>query len=200
MDEEVRAWRRRQRTVLLAKRDAMPPTERRSAAQIVAAGLSEFVADRGFASIGLYWPIKHEINLLSWAEAWARQHAVILCLPVVVARQAPLEYWRWRQGEKLGRGVWDIPVPARRDVVAPDLMLAPLVGFDRQNYRLGYGGGYFDRTLAALRQRPVVVGIGYDFGALDTIFPQPHDIRMDAVVTERRASPSLQEGNDDAGS
>ena len=84
------------------------------------------------------------------------------------------------------RGIWDIPVPARRDVVIPDLMLAPLVGFDRANYRLGYGGGYFDRTLAAMPRRPMVVGIGYDLGAQETIFPQPHDIPMDAVVTELR--------------
>jgi 5,10-methenyltetrahydrofolate synthetase len=75
-------------------------------------------------------------------------------------------------------------------VVFPDLMLAPLVGFDRTNYRLGYGGGYFDRTLASLRQRPMVIGIGYEFSVLKTIFPQPHDIPMDAVLTERDAPPS----------
>jgi 5,10-methenyltetrahydrofolate synthetase len=65
-------------------------------------------------------------------------------------------------------------------------MLAPMVGFDRAKYRLGYGGGYFDRTLASLPRRPLVVGIGYEFSALDTIFPQPHDIPMDEVLTERQ--------------
>jgi 5,10-methenyltetrahydrofolate synthetase len=79
-------------------------------------------------------------------------------------------------------------------------MLAPLVGFDRDNYRLGYGGGYFDRTLASLARRPVVIGIGYDFGALDSIFPQNHDIPMDAVVTEQRCTLSDDGGNHDTGS
>ena len=105
---------------------------------------------------------------------------MVLCLPVVVARNAPLEYWRWRQGDPFDRGFWDIPVPARRDVVIPDLMLAPMVGFDRANYRLGLWRRLFrpnpGRTLAAA----LVIGIGYDFGALDTIFPQSHDIPMDA--------------------
>jgi 5,10-methenyltetrahydrofolate synthetase len=82
-------------------------------------------------------------------------------------------------------GLWNIPCPARRHVVTPDLMLAPLVGFDWANYRLGYGGGYFDRTLAAFSRRPTVVGVGYEFGALETIHPQPHDIPMDMVLTDR---------------
>ena len=73
--------------------------------------------------------------------------------------------------------------------LAVDLMLAPLVGFDRAQYRLGYGGGYFDRTLASLPQRPAVIGIGYELGMLDTIFPQSHDIPMDAILTERDNPP-----------
>jgi 5,10-methenyltetrahydrofolate synthetase len=188
MDPEVAAWRRRQRTLLLAKREALPQAARQQAAQSVAARLTEHVAARGYSSIGLYWPIKHEINLISWAQTLAEKSGVVLCLPAVVAQKTPLEYWRWQQGEPLARGIWDIPVPSRRDVVVPDLMLAPLVGFDQDNYRLGYGGGYFDRTLASLARRPVVIGIGYDFGALDSIFPQTHDIPMDAVVTEQRCT------------
>ena len=186
MDVEIATWRREQRARLLAMRQAMPLDARQNATRTIAAKLDDFVGSRRYTTIGLYWPIKHEINLLYWAAALARQSGVGLCLPVVVARNVPLEYWRWRQGDALARGIWDIPIPARREVVAPDLMLAPLVGFDRANYRLGYGGGYFDRTLASLARRPMVVGIGHDFGALETIFPQPHDIPMDAVVTEQR--------------
>jgi 5-formyltetrahydrofolate cyclo-ligase len=182
MDPEIAAWRRQQRTALLAKRETLSPEDRQRAAQYVAERLSRHVAACGCSSIGLYWPIKHEINLLPWAE----RTGLVLCLPVVIKRNAPLEYWRWKQGEPLGRGFWDIPVPASRDVVVPDLMLAPMVGFDQANYRLGYGGGYFDRTLAALTPRPTVIGIGYDFSALDSIFPLSHDIPMDVVVTEYR--------------
>jgi len=186
MDPTVLTWRRQQRTALLAQRQTVSRDVRNSAALIIGGRLDIIVANRRSSAIGLYWPIKQEINLLQWAETLARERNVVLCLPVVVTPKAPLEYWRWRQGEALARGIWDIPVPALRDVVTPDLILAPLVGFDGANYRLGYGGGYFDRTLAALRPRPTVIGIGYDFSALETIFPQPHDIPMDAVLTERR--------------
>jgi len=188
LDPKVAAWRREQRSILLAARAGLPSETRQRATGTVAARLDEIVESRDARTIGLYWPIKREINLLPWAEALARRRAVTLCLPVVVTRKAPLEYWRWRQGEALDRGFWDIPVPAKRDPVTPDLMLAPLVGFDRANFRLGYGGGYFDRTLAALEAshppRPFVIGIGYGFSALESIFPEPHDIPMDAVLTE----------------
>jgi 5,10-methenyltetrahydrofolate synthetase len=196
-DETVRVWRREKRAALLAQRQAMPLEARQRATQLVTAKLSRFVSTRKFAIVGLYWPIKHEINLLPWADAVARQYGTVLCLPVVVEPKKPLEFRRWSQGDPLDRGIWDIPVPARRDVVVPDLMLAPLVGFDLANYRLGYGGGYFDRTLAALQTRPTAVGVGYDFGALETIFPQSYDIRMDAVVTERRDTFPTQEQEQD---
>jgi 5-formyltetrahydrofolate cyclo-ligase len=83
-------------------------------------------------------------------------------------------------------GIWNTPVPARRDVLQPDLVLAPLVALDQANYRIGYGGGYLDRTLASLQPRPIAIGICYDLGALETIFPQPHDIR------KRQRSATLQ--------
>jgi 5,10-methenyltetrahydrofolate synthetase len=84
-------------------------------------------------------------------------------------------------------GFWNIPMPKQRDLLAPDVVIAPLVGFDRAGYRLGYGGGYFDRTLAAASPRPFAVGLGYADSALETIYPQTHDIRMNLIVTEESA-------------
>ncbi|HEX7968557.1 MAG TPA: 5-formyltetrahydrofolate cyclo-ligase, partial [Stellaceae bacterium] len=81
-------------------------------------------------------------------------------------------------------GAFDIPAPKARQVVRPDILVVPLVGFDAANYRLGYGGGYFDRTLAALDPRPVTVGAGFEASRIATIFPQPHDIALDYIVTE----------------
>jgi 5-formyltetrahydrofolate cyclo-ligase len=80
--------------------------------------------------------------------------------------------------------VWNIPVPKKRDAVIPDAVLAPLVGFDRQCYRLGYGGGYFDRTLASLSPRPLAIGVGFELSQIETIYPQSFDVPMDVVVTE----------------
>jgi 5,10-methenyltetrahydrofolate synthetase len=77
---------------------------------------------------------------------------------VIVQKSAPLEFWVWKPGMPMDRGVWDIPVPATREAVEPDVLIAPLVGFDTAGFRLGYGGGYFDRTLAASSPRPYCIG------------------------------------------
>jgi 5-formyltetrahydrofolate cyclo-ligase len=82
------------------------------------------------------------------------------------------------------RGIWDIPVPKPGKPVLPTLLFVPLVGFDDAGYRLGHGGGYYDRTLAALSPRPAAIGVGYAATRLETIHPQPHDIPMDAIATE----------------
>ena len=78
----------------------------------------------------------------------------------------------------------NIPIPESRRTVVPQAVLAPLVGFDRDCYRLGYGGGYFDRTLAALKPRPWAIGVGFELSQLETIYPQDFDIPMDLIVTE----------------
>ena len=86
--------------------------------------------------------------------------------------------------KKIIAGIWDIPTPVSGPETLPDVVIAPVVGFDSAGYRLGYGGGFFDRTLAALERRPRAIGIGYEQARLPTIYPQPHDIAMTAMVTE----------------
>ena len=90
---------------------------------------------------------------------------------------------------KMERGFWNIPVPVAGPEVAPDILLAPVVGFDDAGYRLGHGGGYFDRTLAAREPRPRAIGVGLASARLATIHPQPHDIPMQAIVTEAEVRP-----------
>lgn len=180
----VVSWRRQQRAALIAKREAMTPAERLNAGTIVTEKLDRLVAERKSTIIGIYWPIRNEPNLIPWARALTRRTELILCLPVVVVPKTPLEYWRWRLGDSMRPGIWNIPTPEQRDVQLPDLVLAALVGFDAENYRLGHGGGYFNRTLAAQTRPPFAVGIGYGFSNLETIFPQPHDVPMNAILTE----------------
>jgi len=187
MDQAVAAWRRQLRAELIARRQAVPLELRRQAAEVIGGRLTRLQAALGRSVIGFYWPIRHEIDLRAWARALAQSGKVTLCLPVVVRPDSPLEYWRWTPETDMRPSFWNIPVPAERRVVAPEVVLAPLVGFDAERYRLGYGGGYFDRTLAAARPRPIAIGVGYAFGELETVRPQPHDIPMDAVLTEQRA-------------
>ena len=186
MDKAITTWRAQLRADLIARRQAVPLEQRRQADEIIGDKLTRLCAALDRSIIGIYWPIRHEINLTPWARALAQSGKVTLCLPVVVEPQAPLEYWLWTPETKMQPGFWNIPVPVEKTLVTPDLVLAPLVGFDARRYRLGNGGGYFDRTLAATHPSPIAIGVGYDFAALDTIKPQPHDIPMDAVLTEQR--------------
>jgi 5-formyltetrahydrofolate cyclo-ligase len=84
----------------------------------------------------------------------------------------------------MSRGVWNIPIPAEGETVIPDVLIAPLVGFDSSGFRLGYGGGFYDRTIAHCQVKPLIIGIGFELGRLPTIYPQAHDIAMDLIVTE----------------
>jgi 5-formyltetrahydrofolate cyclo-ligase len=180
----------------LALRTAMPPAERRRLGEAIEARLRALLIERAGIVLGVYWPFQAEFDPRPLID-WLIEEGSSVALPTVIDKKGPLEYRAWRPGEPLVDGVWNIPVPEQRDIVIPQAVLAPLVGFDRQCYRLGYGGGYFDRTLASLAQRPTVIGIGYAFSALDSIVPQSHDIPMDAVVTEQRCPLPLDGGIDD---
>ena len=105
---------------------------------------------------------------------------------MVVAKATPLTFRRWAPGDKLEKGVWNIPIPPdTAETLAPDIVIAPVVGLDAANYRLGYGGGFFDRTLAKLRadgHTARAVGVGYEQQRMETIHPHEHDIPMDDAV------------------
>ena len=181
--DTVKIWRRSERRRLLALRTGTPPAERREWGARIEARLRVLLAERPGIILGVYWPFQAEFDprpLIDWLIAAGSAAA----LPAVVDKKGPLEYRAWRPGDPMVDGVWNIPIPEQRDIVLPQAVLAPLVGFDREFYRLGYGGGYFDRTLAALAPRPLAIGVGFESSLLDTIHPQPHDIPMDLIVTE----------------
>jgi 5-formyltetrahydrofolate cyclo-ligase len=176
---EVNEWRRSTRRALLAQRMALPRLERENARFAIVEELRKRFDDLRSGCVGIYWPFKGEIDVRRAVGARCRTS-----LPVVVRRGEPLEFWSWRHGTELQPGVWNIPVPATREVVHPSILLVPLLGFDMDGYRLGYGGGYYDRTVAAMMPRPLLIGIGIEAGRIETICPQSHDIPMDAIVTE----------------
>jgi 5-formyltetrahydrofolate cyclo-ligase len=180
---ELKAWRRSERQRLLALRLGVPSNERRPWGRDIEARLRSLLACRPGAIVGVYWPFQGEFDPRP-LTGWLIADGSTVALPAVVDKKGPLEYRSWKPGEPLVDGVWDIPVPANRDIVIPTAVLAPLVGFDRECYRLGYGGGYFDRTLAALSPRPLAIGVGFELSQIETIYPQPFDIPMDIVVTE----------------
>lgn len=184
---DVARWRRAERIRLLAERAALSVAARQSAAQAIATHLDHLLSAR-FASLhGLiisgWWPIKAELDLRFWLASLAAKGATA-ALPVILTPKAPLAFRAWTPEARMERGFWNIPVPADGPEIAPHITLSPLVGWDAAGFRLGYGGGYFDRTLASLTPSPIAIGIGLDVARLSSIFPQPHDIPMDYIVTE----------------
>jgi 5-formyltetrahydrofolate cyclo-ligase len=180
---DVAAWRKAERARLLAAREAIPLAERREDdARITERVVEGFALLRGLV-VGFYWPFKGEVDprvaLLRLREGGARA-----ALPVVIEKKAPLQFREWGPGCVTQPGVFDLPVPVEGAIVVPDAVLAPPVGFDARGYRLGYGGGYFDRTLAALSPRPIAIALAREASRIETIHPQPYDVPMDFVVTE----------------
>jgi 5-formyltetrahydrofolate cyclo-ligase len=170
------------------RRSARSVDALRSASDEACARLARAVDLGAYRVLGFCWPFRGEFDV----RGIAKDHVAAggeVALPVIVAKSAPVEFWRWRPGMPMEKGVWDIPVPRERDVLRLDAVIVPLVGFDRSGYRLGYGGGYFDRTLAAAAPRPYAIGFGFEDSALATIHPQPHDIPMNLIVTERAVHP-----------
>ncbi|WP_378951850.1 5-formyltetrahydrofolate cyclo-ligase [Mesorhizobium sp. ANAO-SY3R2] len=180
---EVRRWRKAERARLIEGRLEISADARAAMAGLIAAGLDQIIGDMHGKMVSLYWPFRGEPDLRSWlASVNARGGKT--ALPIAIELGRPLIFRAYAPGDKLERGVWNIPIPAAGPEVIPDIVIAPLVGFEAQGYRLGYGGGFFDRTLAALPRRALVIGVGYEVARIPTIYPQPHDIPMDRIVTE----------------
>lgn len=182
--EGVPAWRKAQRERLIAARLAVAADTRAAHSGAIADALDRELGDVAGRAISLYWPFRGEPDLRPWMER-ATAHGATCLLPIVVEKGKPLIFKSWRHGETLDRGVWNIPIPADGREMLPDIVISPLVGFDPRLYRLGYGGGFFDRTLAAHPGKPMVIGVGYSLQHIPTIHPQRHDIPMTRIITEK---------------
>jgi len=180
---EIRSWRKAERARLIAERMAFRGEARARHNAAITGALQKLLSPDMI--IGFYWPIRGEYDARKLVTSLLDRGARA-AMPVVIQKGAPLVFRAWHPGVPMENGFWDIPVPANDDRVIPTTLLVPLVGFDEMGYRLGYGGGYYDRTLASFPARPLAIGVGYEFAHLETIYPQPHDIPMSAIVTESR--------------
>lgn len=178
---DVARWRKAERSRLIALRCALPAEERAQHTAAIVRKLEERLAARSDEIVSVYWPIRAEPDLRSWMrEACLR--GLRVALPVAIELGQPMTFREWRPDVVMARGLWKIPYPAEGPEVSPTTVLAPLVGFDSACYRLGYGGGFFDRTLAAMGRKPLVIGLGYPQLRIATIYPQGHDIPMDWIL------------------
>lgn len=182
---DIAIWRKAERERLIAARMALSQEARQLLGTRIAARLDQVIGNVAGKKISLYWPFRGEPDLRDWMATVDARGGTCL-LPLVVAKGQPLRFRAWKAGDPLDRGVWNIPFPANGPELLPDVVIAPLVGFDAGCYRLGYGGGFFDRTLAEMAEKPLVVGIGHDLQQIASIFPMAHDIAMDVIITGSR--------------
>ncbi|SAK93000.1 5-formyltetrahydrofolate cyclo-ligase [Caballeronia hypogeia] len=176
------------RATLLATREAQSEQPAQTAKnEALAARIQEVLARHDARCVGLYWPVAGEFDARAAMSRWLAADATRGgALPIVVKPHAPMVFHAWRADTPMKEGRYRIPVPAEENVVVPELLLIPCVGFDAARYRLGYGGGYYDRTLAAWPNdaRPVTIGIAYESGKCGALPREAHDMPLDAVITE----------------
>lgn len=177
---DVSVFRKSNRQRLYALRQKPTLKARQSAAKNIADQLGTILDDISGKTIAAYWPIRGELDLRPWMEKAVEQGAKI-ALPVVVEKNQPVEFHLWTPDCKMAIGNWRIPVPADAVAVTPDIIIVPLLGVDKEQYRLGNGGGYYDRTLAQLPSA-TTIGVGQSFAKMDTIYPMPWDIPMQRIV------------------
>ena len=180
---DIGHWRKLKRAELLARREAAIEVDYRQwNASVTSFLLKGFPLLQGM-TVGIYWPFRGEFDP-RFAMRELKKHGATAALPVVVQKASPLQFREWWPGAPMTRGVFNLPIPAVPSVVHPQALLIPPVGFDERGYRLGYGGGYFDRTLASMTPMPLKIGVAFELSRITTIHPQHHDVPMDFIITE----------------
>jgi 5-formyltetrahydrofolate cyclo-ligase len=184
LDESLETTKANLRVRALAARAALPQADRASAASAAAEHFFRAFALTARATVAGYWPIRDELDCKPVLTRLLDSGQPV-CLPVVGGDERPLELRLWEEGAALYPAGFGTLAPAETaPLCEPDYVLIPLLGFDAAGTRLGYGGGHYDRTLAALTRRPVLIGFAFSSQELDRIPRGDHDVPLDAVVTE----------------
>lgn len=195
--------RRQLRKTLIERRLALPDDDCARYSARICAQLREHFPQLAGMRVAFCWPVNKEPDLRPLLAAWGSEGGAgeeyrgngnsgdsgfCALLPVVVGEDMPLAFRAWTPDTPLSADRYGIPTPAIGDFQTPEALLLPVNAFDAAGYRIGYGGGYFDRTLAALASgpgpAPLAIGVGYELARVATIHPEPHDMPLAAVVTE----------------
>jgi len=177
------------RQQLIADRLAM--TDRAVRATMLQQVMRIWLVARTDTVIGAYWPIKGEFDPLPALHRWKEDGELLdeplrrrIGLPVIDKVTKTLTFHVWYPGCPMEEDAYGIPKPKDTDVIQPTLLFVPCVGYGPGGYRLGYGGGFYDRTLASLQPQPFTVGLGFAHGFVDDLEPEPHDIPLDAILND----------------
>lgn len=181
LDEPVRVRLRREK---IAARLALAPAEHARLSGLLETRLEQAFAHRAAGVVAFCWPIRGEFDARPLAgrllaKGWRA------AIPTVIQPATPMVFRAWTPGAPMAADPFGIPIPAADAAcLVPDVVLLPLVAFAENGFRLGYGGGYFDRTLAAMVPRPLAWGVGFELALTAGLRPEPHDIPLDAVISE----------------
>ncbi len=149
--------------------------------------LADFLAVHRGKALSGYMPMRTEIDPLPAMAA----HQGPVCVPVIMSKGQPLKFREWTRGCAMVQGEFGALIPADGAWIEPEVLIVPLLAFDARGYRLGYGGGFYDRTLETLRLRRPTLAVGYAFGAqwVPQVAIDEHDQRLDAIITEKGIFP-----------
>lgn len=177
------AFRAELRRARIAARQTLDQATHARHSAAIDGSLAELLTPRPPSVLAFCWPIRAEFDCRPLArrllaKGWRT------CMPVVIEADAAMIFRAWTPQSAMALDRHGIPVPEDGETLIPDVLLLPLVAFDARGFRLGYGGGYFDRTLAGMVPRPFTVGVGFELARVDSIRPATHDIALDAAVTE----------------
>jgi len=167
----------------LAARMALDETTRAELSARIEGHLAALLLPLAPQTLAFCAPVRGEFDARPLASRLI-DRGWLAAMPVVTAVAAPMSFHAWTPAAAMSNDRYGIPIPADGEAVVPDIVLLPLVAFDTRGFRLGYGGGYFDRTLAAMVPRPRAIGIGFELARVADIRPEAHDVGLDAVVTE----------------
>ena len=182
--EQLKQWRKAERGRLIAAREALDEATLEQYRQRIDAHIERAFPGLALSKLAFCWPIKGEYDARHLTRT-LRERGALTALPVVIAPRTPLVFREWHPGVEMAIGPLAIPYPANSPAVVPQAVLLPMNGWDQGGYRLGYGAGFFDRTLASLSKKPAIIGVSYELARMETIHPQSWDIPVDWVVTER---------------
>ena len=180
---EAAAFRKALHKQCIAAREAMPTDEHARKSAALVQHLEHLLAQHAPGMLAFYWPIRAEVDCRSLvkrllANGWRA------CLPVIVDRNSAMAFREWTPDSAMVAGEYGIPTVREGEAVTPKVLLMPVNAIDRAGYRLGYGGGYFDRTLAAMSPCPYTIGVGFDLVKVESISSEAHDCAVDTLVTE----------------
>ena len=180
---EWQELRSKQRIEMLACREEVSKNNRYCWSSAITATLKKGFPVLQRSAVGFYWPRCGEYDPRP-AIKFFQEKGAIIALPEIENKREPLRFRKWWPTAPMKVDIYGIPVPDKTELIAVDAIIIPMVGFDKQGYRLGYGGGYFDRTLAVIKPTPLTIGVAFEISRLNSIAPQSHDIRVSFIVTE----------------